>query len=262
MRELCLGQDDVFLDIGHGIGNTCLQAAFTIGCEARGIEVVFGRNSVAEVFKDNLEAQNTESPKPRIVGKVSLRHGRLEDPQHQEFLTSGVTRAYVNNFNGVFAERSSKSNQKWFLDDYVAALFARMAPGAIMITLHPLTLGPTKSEANRTRKKQNLNESESASFYEVEKVLLGKACDTVKWNQHSGNQKNIYVYKYTRLSQLDGGKDAVFLCCNPSCKLAQGEVPMSATTQNEEDRCVMNHCECKVTAKNLRRQRRKVYTDC
>jgi hypothetical protein len=110
------------------------------------------------------------------------------------------------------------------------------------------------------RKKQGLNESENASFYEVEKVLLGKACDTVKWNQHSGNQKNIYVYKYSRQSQPDGD-DAVFVCCNPVCQLAKDEVPISATTKNEEDRCVMNHCECKVTAKNLRRQRRKVYTD-
>jgi hypothetical protein len=31
---------DVFLDIGHGIGNTCLYASYCIGCESRGIEVV------------------------------------------------------------------------------------------------------------------------------------------------------------------------------------------------------------------------------
>ncbi|KAL3913137.1 MAG: hypothetical protein SGILL_006611, partial [Bacillariaceae sp.] len=30
---LDLKQDDVFLDIGHGIGNTCLHAAFCVGCE-------------------------------------------------------------------------------------------------------------------------------------------------------------------------------------------------------------------------------------
>jgi hypothetical protein len=253
-----LSKEDTFLDIGHGIGNACIQAAFTFGCEARGIEVVYDRNSVAEVFRDNLDSQNKDNPLSRLVGQVILRHGRLENVQHQDFLTDGVTRAYVNNFNGVFAERSSKGNQKWFLDDYVAGLFALMASGTIMVTLHPLNLGPTKSEANKSRKKQGLTENENASFYEVEKVLLGKACDTVKWNQHSGNQKNIYVYKYTRVSQPS--PETVFLCCNPTCEIAKGEVPIPATAKNEEGRVVINHCECRVTAKNLRRQRRKVYT--
>ena len=254
-------RDDVFLDIGHGIGNTCIQAAYTVGCEARGIEVVFGRNSVAEVFRDNLQAQVAENPHPRIVGDVKLRHGRLEDPEHQEFLTKGVTRAYVNNFNGVFAERSTKGNQKWFLDDYCAGLFALMGPGAMMVTLHPLSLGPTRSEANDTRRRRGLSESENSSFYEVEKVLLGRACDTVKWNQRSGNTKNLYVYKYTRVEQANEDGKAYFLCCNPACKFATDAVPIPATTQNEENRTVINHCECRVTTKTLRRQRRKIYTD-
>jgi hypothetical protein len=255
-----LSKEDVFLDIGHGIGNTCIQAAFTVGCESRGIEVVYDRNSVAEVFRDNLDSQNKDNPNSRVVGEVFLRHGRLEDELHQDFLTKGVTRAYVNNFNGVFAERSSKGNQKWFLDDYVSGIFASMAPGTIMVTLHPLNLGPTQSEANKSRNKQGLLESEDSSFYEVEKVLLGKACDTVKWNQHSSNKKNIYVYKYTRTIQ-SSDSDAVFLCCNPTCPIATSQVPIPATTKNEEGRVVINHCECKVTAKNLRRQRRKVYVD-
>lgn len=213
---------------------------------------------MAEVFRDNLTSLDEQRPVSRLVGQVILRHGRLEDEQHQDFLTGGVTRAYVNNFNGVFADRSSKGNQKWFLDDYVAGLFALMASGTIMVTLHPLNLGPTKSEANNSRKKQGLTENENSSFYEVEKVLLGKACDTVKWNQHSGNQRNIYVYKYTRVAQPSPG--TVFLCCNPICEIAQGEVPIPATTKNEEGRVVINHCECRITAKNLRRQRRKIYT--
>lgn len=258
MKEvLCLKPNDIFLDIGHGIGNTCIQAAFTAGCEARGIEVVYGRNSIAEVFRDHLQSQHKENLHQRKVGPVHLRHGRLEDVEHREFLTEGVTRAYVNNFNGVFAERSCKANQKWFLDDFVAGLFALMSPGSVLVTLHPLNLGPTREEANATRKKQGLVESGNASFYDVEKILLGKACDTVKWNQHSGNQKNIYVYKYTRLVQP--ADDAVILCCNKSCKVAKQQLPIPATTINESGRIVINHCECKITAKNLRRQRRKTY---
>ncbi len=255
---LCLTHNDVFLDIGHGIGNTCLQAAFTTGCEARGIEVVFSRNSIAEVFRDNMYIQHRKTSASRMVGEVKLRHGRLEDDIHREFLTKGITRAYVNNFNGVFAERSVKNNGVWFLDDYCAALFALMTPGAIMVTLHPLNLGPTQEEANCIRRKHDLNESSNASFFEVEKVVLGKACDAVKWNQHSGNSRDIYVYKYTRLAQ-EAGPDSVFMCCNPCCELAKKDLPISATTNNEEGRCVINQCDCKFTAKTLRRQQKMNY---
>lgn len=259
MRDiLCLTQDDVFLDIGHGIGNTCLQAAFTTGCEARGIEVVYGRNSIAEVFRDIMINQNRDNPKRRLVGNVVLRHGRLEDEIHRDFLTKGVTRAYVNNFNGVFAERSVKVKQRWFLDDYVSGLFALMAPGAVMVTLHPLGLGPTREEANENRRRHKLKESRNASFFSVEKVLLGKACDTVKWNQHSGNSRHIYVYKYIRLTQ-PAGMHAVFMCGNPLCPVAQKGTPIKATTVNEEGRCVLNHCHCKITPMTTRRQRKKDY---
>lgn len=257
-KILALKADDIFLDIGHGIGNTCLQAAFTAGCEARGIEVVYGRNSVAEVFRDHMYNQSKEDPMQRIVGKVSFRHGRLEDEAHRDFLTKGVTRAYVNNFNGVFAERSSKLNQKWFLDDYVCGLFGLMEPGTILVTLHPLNLGPTQDEVNSKRRKHELGESPNASFFTVEKILLGKAYNSVKWNQHSGNENSIYVYKYTRLAQ-PAGPDAVFLCCNRDCEDAKNCTPIKAVTINEEGRCVMNHCRCKFSLPITRRQAKKNY---
>jgi hypothetical protein len=131
-----------------------------------------------------------------------------------------------------------------------------MAPGATMVTLHPLALGPSIDQANTARRKHKLPESSNASFYSVEKIVLGKACDTVKWNQKSGNENLIYVYKYTRLQQ-DTGTESVFLCCNPNCVLAMESVPIPATTTNDEGRCVINRCGCGVAAKMLR-QRTKI----
>lgn len=251
--------DDVFLDIGHGIGNTCMHVAFTVGCEARGIEVVYSRNSIATAFLDNLMGQHRQFGYSRIAGEIKFRHGRLEDEIHREFLTSGVTKAVVNNFNGVFAERSVKNKSLWFLDDYCAGIFALMAPGTSMVTLHPLSLGPSLEQANAARRKHKLPESSNASFYSVEQVVLGKACDTVKWNQKSGNENLIQVYKYTRLQQK-AGSDAVFLCCNPQCMLATESVPIRATTFNDEGRCVINRCECGVAAKMLRHRQRVTYS--
>lgn len=52
---LQLQRDDLFLDVGHGIGNACLQAAYTVGCEARGIEVVKDRYDIGLRFQEALE---------------------------------------------------------------------------------------------------------------------------------------------------------------------------------------------------------------
>ena len=52
-----LDRKDIFIDIGHGIGNATLQAAYTRGCESRGIEIMEGRYNVSEIFKKRLEDQ-------------------------------------------------------------------------------------------------------------------------------------------------------------------------------------------------------------
>ena len=49
-----LSSDDIFIDIGHGIGNATLQCAFTVGCESRGVEIVPERCRIAEQFFDIL----------------------------------------------------------------------------------------------------------------------------------------------------------------------------------------------------------------
>lgn len=257
IKILELRREDVFLDIGHGVGNTCLHASFCTGCDSRGIEVVSDRHEIALKFRGGLLVQHNlrDPPRPQ-VGNVDLRLGRLEDPNQKEFLTKGVTRAYVNNFNGVFAERSSKNKDKWFLDDYISGIFASMAPGAIMVTFHPLNLGLDREGSNSLRSKHNLAESDHASYYDSEKILLGQAFCSVKWNKRSGNTNKIYVYKYRRLHQ-PGHHDAVFLCSNPSCKMATDMIPIPATTLNEDGRCVINHCKCKFSPKNLRKRSSK-----
>lgn len=55
---LMLDKSDIFVDFGHGLGNLCLQAAYTIGCEARGVEIVPERHFFAEKFSHSLKQQN------------------------------------------------------------------------------------------------------------------------------------------------------------------------------------------------------------
>lgn len=71
-----LGSHQVFVDIGHGIGNLCLQAAYTLGCEARGIEVMDARNNCGEAYRRNFEEQHRIMSERDL--KVNGRPGALE----------------------------------------------------------------------------------------------------------------------------------------------------------------------------------------
>ena len=131
--ELKLDKESVFLDIGHGIGNACLQAAYTFGCETRGIEVDSGRNDWASKFGDRLNDLLSIHGKRDSIkfrpGKVDLRVGELQDRNHRNFLVEGVDAVFVNNFNGVFSGLREGGEKGLNLDRHVAGLFALMKPG-------------------------------------------------------------------------------------------------------------------------------------
>jgi hypothetical protein len=262
--------EDVFVDIGHGIGNTVLQAAYTIGCESRGIEVVKDRDWVSREFAAKLQTILNERKEthgdPRVanVGSVDLRHGRLEMPENRDFLINPgkVTKAFVNNFDGVFAHRSTKNGQTYFLDNFVAALFASMAPGSKMVTLHPLDLGnPPTNQARERRLRHGFHKTKLASFYTMETATLGEAKDAVSWSQGGSCDKEITVYVYTRVPQRDGGP-AVFLCGEPTCERAKANEPQSAVNfidYEGGERMVIGRCSCGLSARPIRRRTKVNY---
>lgn len=269
---LKLEKDDVFVDIGHGIGNTVLQAAYTVGCESRGIELVTDRNSIARQFQANIEGQlsilrKVGDIRSSRVGSVSMLRGRLEEYSHRDFLSkykdsgTGSMKVFVNNFNRVFSERSSKANQKYSLDDFIAGLFALMKPGSVLVTLHPLILPLSFTCATRHLKQQKLQYNEDASFYEVQEIKLGKANECVSWSANGSNTSDIVVYRYMRLKQRSN--NAVFICINPKCPNAMNGTPIPATQEvdlgNSSDnvsemRVVINHCDCKISGKTFRKR--------
>lgn len=54
-------KEDVFVDVGHGIGNTVNQAAYTRGCRSRGIEVAQPRFDVSLRYAQSLERARNHS---------------------------------------------------------------------------------------------------------------------------------------------------------------------------------------------------------
>eukprot|EP00523_Entomoneis_sp_CCMP467_P006756 CAMPEP_0168720774 /NCGR_PEP_ID=MMETSP0724-20121128/1739_1 /TAXON_ID=265536 /ORGANISM="Amphiprora sp., Strain CCMP467" /LENGTH=566 /DNA_ID=CAMNT_0008767393 /DNA_START=1343 /DNA_END=3040 /DNA_ORIENTATION=+ len=180
LREhLRLSRSDIFIDVGHGIGNTVLQAAYTIGCEARGIEVTSDRHMLAARIQQHVFAQ------AKAPGKAKLVHGRMEVKEHRAFLSElgrRPVKVFCNNFNCVFGERSKKTFQKYTLDDYLAGLFSYMAPGSKLATLHELTFNANPlADANDHREMHSLPRDENASYYEFEKIVLGRQNECVSW---------------------------------------------------------------------------------
>ena len=269
-------KSDIFVDLGHGIGNVALQASYMFGCESRGIEVVNERNLLARIFQSNLEeqrhVQKDRDGRVAPVGKVEFKHGRLEDPDHREWLTlynrdgeDGHMKVFVNNFNCLFADRSAKIGQKYYLDHFVAGLFSLMKPGSKLLTLYPLALPPPYSEASKSRNKRGLTVNADCSFFEHKVVKIGKAKDCVSWSQNGSCNNIIEGHLYTRLQQE--ADRAVILCCNPACEKAQKDIPINVTNfvsvergpEGEVELCpvICEHCDCGVRSKTFRNNRKR-----
>ena len=203
----------------------------------------------------------------RKAGLVELTHGRLEDPAHHQWLTEKRNCVFVNNFADVFGTRSDPkkaTNQKRAItvDSRIAAMFAKMLPGSVMVTLHPIgDLGLTRENVLEHRSKHKLKTPvpSNASFFSMEKIELGMARDTVSWSENGGCNRTIWIYKYTRLKQ--SSQEAVFLCTNQRhCDRARNATPVRATA-NGENGLIMKCCDCKVEAIKTRSTRAVCYKE-
>lgn len=243
---------DVLVDLGSGIGNVVLQAAYVHQCDARGLEVVELRHVTACAFRDKLAAVHQQLHRARDglhyqVGHVQLQRGSWHDASYRAFLTDPAPhrtriKAFCNNYNDVSGEKSVKvahAKKGWTMDRYTAGLFAGMPAGSILLTLHPLPLPiAPRSAMMQLRQRAGLGtvsnnhdkiKEADASFYELERVSLGPAKDSVSWASHDGE---LWGYKYTRVAQ--SCPEAVFLCTNPDCSTARQGTPIPATERRKE----------------------------
>lgn len=198
------------------------------------------RHAIALEFYHDMMALHAQNATVRAVGEIDLRRGQLEDANHNRFLTRGVTKAFLNNFNGVFAERCELSG-KHSLDEYAAALFCMMEPSAILITTHPLPLGPTREDANEHRRRHGLKQSPFASYYELEQKTLGKQCDAMNF---SGSQHDLSLFIYKRVKESDEEGDAVFVCSNPACENAKEGLVQPVVVPDKDGLYILGSCEC------------------
>lgn len=67
-----LKKHQTFADLGHGVGNACLQASYTVGCKSKGIELIDARYFVSEAFHRAMDVATLEA-RSRDVSASSHR---------------------------------------------------------------------------------------------------------------------------------------------------------------------------------------------
>jgi hypothetical protein len=139
-----------------------------------------------------------------VSGKIDLLHGDFRDKEHLPFIVEADV-ALVNNAMEIFAGRSLAPVKGPSMDDHIAGLFAKMKPGARMVTFEELPLGLSLTEENEKRRERKRSYDSDASFFECETLSLGKDC--VSWTK-----SEIIVYMYTRVKNSSNTEVPMFIC--------------------------------------------------
>ena len=180
------------VDIGHGIGIQVLQAGLGLGIASRGVEIMKGRQIVAESIQENLiTCLRRDPPDMSRIGMLHKDFSRaciLHDESktfHDVYLRTfllcrdlseeeqkGLV-IFVNNAREIFAARSCNTRGMSVpLDAHLAELFANMKVGGRMVTLEDIS----------THLHQNAN------WYRRDVFQSGS--EAVSWG---GNSVEVYV---------------------------------------------------------------------
>ena len=195
-----------FVDIGHGIGIQVLQAGWSHGIPARGVEIMKGRHLVAEALLqgvldglrydppnwDGVKLRNADfshAVAPDACGRIDeeLRRFLLFEDESSD--VRGGLVIFVNNAEEVFGSRSNQDAKWQDLDSYLARLFASMEIGGRLVTLQDISL-------HLTRETEWFRRDVFESGY-----------DAVSWN---GN-KSVNLYVLTKMKNH-------WFCQNPTCE--------------------------------------------
>jgi hypothetical protein len=221
---LNLSGNDVFLDIGSGIGTIPLQALCTRGCESRGVEILVERHnhavslakSLSDIVPEGLEVDRLDFRCNDIKSTKSAKAFSVPD--------GSSIKAFMNNFEGLLGTRSDDASKGKSVEDYVAGRFASWPEGSMLVTVSELfCLGASQEVATTALQKHRLAQKgdlSHASFFEVKKIKLGPQNELVSWSEGSGATQPLFAFKYTRVGQ-NGAKKSVFRCTNRDCESAK-----------------------------------------
>ncbi|KAF8060921.1 histone-lysine N-methyltransferase [Lyophyllum atratum] len=168
-----LSQDSLFLDLGSGVGNVCVQASLQTGCRSYGIELMPGPAKIAREMKEHLKVRC------RMwgvrLGEIELEEGdMLESPRVNELIPQADV---VLVDNKVFEESLNEALRPKFLD---------LKEGAIVISLKPFV-----SSLNARVTERNVDDI-SAIFDVTERSYHS---GSVSWGNNGGSY---YIHRVDR----------------------------------------------------------------
>lgn len=123
-RETSLKSDQVFIDLGSGVGNCVLQAALETGCESWGCEVMDNPNTLAQLQAEEFPARcRLWGIKP---GAVNLIHG--------DFLTHESVRQVLKRADVILVNNQAFTSE---LNDKLKYVFLDLKEGCQIVSLKP-----------------------------------------------------------------------------------------------------------------------------
>ena len=170
------------VDIGHGIGIQVLQAGLGLGIVSRGVEIMKGRQAVAESIREDLLTCLRRDPPD--MSRIEMHHkdfsraclpddetGKCDEWLRTHLLCRDLSEEeqkglviFVNNAREIFAARSCNTRGiSAPLDAHLAELFGNMKVGGRMVTLEDIS-SHLHQNANWYRKDVFQSGSEAVSW--------------------------------------------------------------------------------------------------
>jgi H3 lysine-79-specific histone-lysine N-methyltransferase len=164
-QDTNLKSDQVFVDLGSGVGNVVLQAALEIGCESWGIEQMPNPSKLALAQKAEFEARCRRWN--IITGSVNVLQG--------DFLISPEISAVLKRADVVLVNNQAFTPQ---LNDKLVMNFLDLKDGCQVVSLKSFV--PAKWET----KERNLHDCRNLLHPAVRKEYFS---DSVSWTDQGGS---------------------------------------------------------------------------
>lgn len=178
IEETQLKSDQVFVDLGSGVGNVVLQTALEVGCESWGCEMMPNACELAEAQEKEFSARcRLWGIKP---GKVLLEG---DDFTHNVAIHEAIKRADVILVNNEVFSQALNSN--------LVQLFLDVKDKCKIVSLKPLSSSDSKIKSRNFNDPSNLFEVVQKQYFE----------DFVSW-KHEGGEYYISTKDDKRLQKF------------------------------------------------------------
>ena len=151
-EDTALKSDQVFIDLGSGVGNVVLQAALEVGCESWGCEMMKNACDLAELQRDEFKARC------RLwgltAGKVMLERG--------DFLSNALVGRVLKRADVVLVNNQAFTPQ---LNESLTRLFLDLKEGCRVISLKSFVPAGHKITARTLYSPYNVLKVEQKEYY-------------------------------------------------------------------------------------------------